>query len=102
MAEQIQLLIWESEVTSAGDGRAIVTARKPLSNMSRKQAARVLGVSEWTVSDLYRLGLLKGYKPGARVQRKDGKGSNAALRLDSESVLLYKASREEMSRAEAG
>lgn len=89
----MQLFVWESEVTQTGDGRAVITARKPLSHMSRKQAARLLGCSEWTVSDLFRLGLLDGYKPGARVLRKDGKASNAALRLDSESVLRYKAAR---------
>ena len=75
--------------------------RRPLSHMSRKRAAKVIGVSEWTVSDLFRLGLIDGYKPGARVKRKDGKASNAALRLDSESVLRYKQERERMSRAEA-
>ena len=90
MSEQLHLLIWESEVVTAGEGRVTVIARRPLSHMSRKQAARVLGCSEWTVSDLFRLRLLGGYKPGARVRRKDGKASNAALRLDSGSVLLYK------------
>ena len=96
------LFVWESEVSTAGDGRVTITARKPLSHMSRRQAARVLGCSEWTVSDLFRLGFLRGYKPGARVKRRDGKASNAALRLDSESVLRYKQEREAMCRAEAG
>lgn len=100
--EQLPLFVWESEVVTRGPGRVEIIARRPLSHMSRKQAARVLGVSEWTVSDLFRLGLLEGYKPGARVKRKDGKASNAALRLDSESVLRYKQAREQMSRAEAG
>lgn len=91
-------LVWESELVPRGDGRMELVPRRPLSHMSRKLAAKVLGVSEWTVSDLFRLGLLDGYKPGARVHRKDGKASNAALRLDSESVLLYKAQREAMGR----
>ncbi len=95
----MELLIWESEVVTRGPGRVELVARRPLSHMSRKHAAKVLGVSEWTVSDLFRLGLLKGYKPGARVLvRKDGKASNAALRLDSESVLRYKAEREAICR----
>jgi|GEM_PF-2941129 len=98
MAEQMHLLIWESEVVPAGEGRVTMIARRPLSHMSRKQAARVLGCSEWTVSDLFRLGLLAGYKPGARVRRKDGKGSNASLRLDSGSVLEYKAARQADAR----
>lgn len=91
-------LFWESDLVTRGDGRVELVARRPLSHMSRKQAARALGVSEWTVSDLFRMGLLEGYKPGARVVRKDGKASNAALRLDSGSVLRYKQEREQMCR----
>ena len=54
-----------------------------------EEAARAIGCSEWTVSDLFRLGFLKGYKPGARLlQRADGKASNAKLRLCSESDLF--------------
>ena len=98
MAEQLHLLVWESDVTPAGDGKVTLTARRPLSHMNRKQAAKILGVSEWTISDLYRLGLLDGYKPGARRKRTDGKASNAALRLDSQSVLEYKAAREAEGR----
>lgn len=95
-------LIWESELVSRGDGRMELVAKKPLSEMSVKRTARVLGVSEWTVTDLYRLGLIEGRKPGARVlKRRDGKKSNAALRLDSESVLRYKAERDALSRMEA-
>ena len=87
-----QLLIWESEVTAAGDGRAVVVARKPLYRMTRAEAARLLGCSEWTVSRLYRLGILSGWKPGAgTTKRKDGKASNAAVVLDAGSVLEYKA-----------
>lgn len=92
-AEQLTLCIWETEVTQAGDGRAVVVARKPLSRMSSKQAARLLGCSEWTVRKLFRLGLLSGWKPGAAAKRKDGRGSNACLVLDAESVLRYKQSR---------
>jgi hypothetical protein len=92
------VLVWDSEVVPRGEGRVELVARRPLSHMSRKQAAKVLGCSEWTVSDLFRLGLLKGYKPGARRARTDGKASNAALRLDTESVLRYKQSRIEMER----
>lgn len=94
---QMQLLIWESEIVTTGPGKVEITARRPLSHMSVKQAAKVLGVSEWTVRDLFRCKLLEGFKPGARRQRKDGKPSNAALRLDSGSVLEYKASRVAMT-----
>lgn len=96
-AEQLTL-VWESELVPKGDGRMELVPKRPLSHMNRKQAAKVLGVSEWTVSDLYRMGLITGYKPGARRVRTDGKRSNAALRLDSESVLRYKQS---VERAEA-
>lgn len=102
MSQPEQLtLIWESELVPRGGGRMELVAKRALSHMSSKQAARVLGVSEWTVRDLYRLGLIRGYKPGARKLRKDGRPSNAALRLDSESVLRYKQEREAMGRREA-
>lgn len=91
-------MIWESELAPRGGGRMELVAKRPLSHMSTKQAARVLGVSEWTITDLFRIGLLDGFKPGARKHRKDGRASNAALRLDSESVLRYKQEREQMSR----
>ena len=93
MAQQLQLLIWESEVTPAGDGRAVVTARKPLYRMTAKEAAKVLNCSEWVVTKAYRAGLISGWKPGAIKTRKDGRGSNAALVLDAGSVLAYKESR---------
>lgn len=89
-AEQLTL-IWESELVKRPDGRFELVAKKPVSDMSARQAAKILGVSVWTVTDLFRLGLLKGCKPGARVLRSDGKASNAALRLDAESVQAYKA-----------
>jgi hypothetical protein len=100
MAEQLQLLIWESEVTRTGTGSVTLTARRPLSTMSCAHAAKVLGCSRWTVQNLYQAGLLDGYKPGARVVRKDGRGSNAALRLDSGSVLEYRERQLAGARAE--
>lgn len=90
--EQLTLAIWETEITPAGDGRAIVTARKPLSRMSTGQAAKILDCTEWTVRKLFRHGLLSGWKPGAAAKRSDGRESNAALVLDAESVLRYKQS----------
>jgi excisionase family DNA binding protein len=88
-----QILIWESEVTAAVDGRpASVAAKRPLHSMSRRQAARLLGCSEWTVSRLYRDGILGGWKPGGSKPRADGKASNGAVVLDAASVLAYKES----------
>jgi hypothetical protein len=89
--QQLTLLIWETDVVRSGDGQVTLRASRPLSQVSAKRAARMLGVSEWTVQKLYRLGLLAGYKPGAAVKRRDGRGSNARLVLDAESVLRYKA-----------
>jgi len=83
-------LLWESELSKKPNGRFELIAKKPVKDLSCKQAAKILGVSPWTVSDLFRLGLLKGSKPGARRVRSDGKASNAALRLDAESVATYK------------
>lgn len=90
--EQLTLCIWETEVTPAGDGRAVVTARKPLHRLSVAQAAKMLGCSKDSVWRTYRAGLITGWKPGARSSRKDGRGSNAALVLDAGSVLAYKES----------
>ena len=90
-AEQLTLCIWESEITHSGPGAVTLTARRPLSTISTKRAALILGCTEWTVRDLYRQGFLSGYKPGARVARADGKASNATLVLDCGSVLEYKA-----------
>jgi len=99
-AEQLQLLIWESEVTRTSGNTVTLTARRPLSHMTSRQAAKILGCSPWTVQQLYQASLIDGYKPGARVVRKDGRGSNAALRLDSGSVLAYKERQLELSRKE--
>lgn len=92
-------LFWETEVSRSPDGTVSLKAVQPVSHMSRRQAAKAIGCSEWTVSDLFRLGLLKGYKPGARtLVRTDGKASNAALRICSESVLEYKKRQEQATK----
>lgn len=83
-----------------GDGIVEIHARKPLSKMSVKQAAKVLGTTEWNVRHLYRLGILKGEKPGAIKVRRDGRASNAALVLYSESVLLRKEQQRKQAEAE--
>ncbi|MEI6655820.1 MAG: hypothetical protein WCP45_13735 [Verrucomicrobiota bacterium] len=91
MAEQL-LMIWDSEITRTGENTVTLTARRPLSRMSTKQAARLLGCTEWTVRKLYRKGLLSGWKPGAAAVRRDGRPSNACVVLDAGSVLEYKQS----------
>lgn len=100
MEPQKKHLIWESEVTRTGDNQVTLRACKPLSGMPVAAAAKILGVSKWTVQKLWRMGLLKGSKPGAAKVRSDGHGSNAALVLDAESVLAYKARQEEQAKQE--
>lgn len=97
---QLTFCLWETAIERQADGSVRLRPRVPLSHMSVKQAARVLGCSPWTVQNLYQAELLDGWKPGARVKRKDGRASNAALRLDSASVLEYKARQQEMARRE--
>ena len=89
-AEQMTLLVWESEVKTDGENRAVVTARKPVFAMDAKQAAKVLRCSTRVVARLYRDGVLSGYKAGGSRKRSDGRRSNAKISLDSESVLRYK------------
>ena len=90
MATEQLALIWQSEVVTNADKSVTLRAVLPLSHMSRKQAARALGCSEQVVTNLFRVGLLKGYKPGGWRVRSDGRASNAKLRLCSESVLVYR------------
>jgi hypothetical protein len=87
-------LFWESEVVSNPNGSVTLRATVPLSHMSRKQAARAIGCTPQVITNLFRLGMLKGYKPGGWRVRKDGRASNAKLRLCSESVLMYKRRQE--------
>ncbi len=98
LKREIMEIFWKTEVIHEPDGAVTLKAILPLFHMSRRQAAKALGCSESTITDLYRLGLLKGFKPGARtIERVDGKGSNAALRLFCDSVLEYKKRQEKAS-----
>jgi hypothetical protein len=90
MATEQLGLFWTSEVVTNADKSVTLRAVTPLSHMSRRQAARALGCSEQVITNLFRLGILKGYKPGGWRPRADGRASNAKLRLCSESVLTYK------------
>lgn len=100
MAEQLTFLIWESEVKTTGPGSVTLTARRPLSTMSCQHAAKLLGLGRDRVYDLYQAGLIDGFKPGAVATRKDGRRSNAALRLDAGSVLEYRERQLAAARAE--
>ena len=85
-----EVLAWNTTVTKAGNGRAIVTAQTPIRDLSVAQAAKILGCTPRTVRRAFRAGLITGSKPGAVHQRSDGRDSNAALVLDAASVLNYK------------
>jgi excisionase family DNA binding protein len=100
MASKPQVLIWESVVTRTGSNAVSITAQKPLDTMTCAQAGKVLGCSRWTVQKLYQAGLITGYKPGARAVRKDGRASNAAVRLDTASVLDYRQRQLALAAAE--
>ena len=102
MANEQLALIWNSEVVREADGVVRLVAKKPMADLKVHQAAAILKVSCWTVRKLFRLGLLKGSKPGAALRRKDKRGSNAALVLDSESVLAYKARQDAAALREQG
>lgn len=99
-------LFWTSEVVTNADKSVTLRAVTPLSHMSRQQAARALGCTPQVITNLFRLGMLRGYKPGGWRARKDGRASNAKLRLCSESVLMYKRRQEvaalEWQAAQAG
>jgi len=90
MAEQM-LMIWESEVTRHGDNSVTLRAQQPLHRLTTKQAAKLLGTTQWQVQKLYRCGILSGWKPGGLHRRKDGRANNARMVLDAASVLAYKA-----------
>jgi hypothetical protein len=98
MATEQLGLFWASEVVQNADQSVTLRAVVPLSHMSRKQAARALGCSVQVVTDLFRHGMLEGYKPGGWRVRKDGKASNAKLRLCSGSVLRYKQAQERAAK----
>jgi hypothetical protein len=100
MAEQLTLCLWETSIERGPDGAVTLRARVPLSTMGVKQVARVLGLGRDRIYDLWQAGLLDGHKPGAIAVRTDGRRSNAALRLDSESVLRYRARQLEAARLE--
>lgn len=94
MATEQLALFWQTEVVTNADQSVTLRATVPLSHMSRKQAARAIGCPVQLITDLFRHGLLEGYKPGGWRLRKDGKASNAKLRLCSGSVLRYKQRQE--------
>jgi len=90
-SEQLTL-VWDTEITRHADNTVTLRASKPLHRMSTRQAAKLLGCSEWTVQKLFQRGVLTGWKPGGLVKRKDGRASNSAIVLDAAALLEYKQS----------
>lgn len=92
--KQGELFLWESEVSRAGDGKALVTARRLVVECEIDEVRKMLGkVSRSTVYRLARAGLIRGYKPGMVKTRTDGRKSNAKWKFDVASVLAYRESR---------
>lgn len=96
-ADELPLFVWATRVIKRGDGRAELVAVSPKKDLSVAEAAQILSVQPRTVRRLWKYKVIRGGKPGAVVQqRKDGRGSNAALVLDAESVLLYREKTQRM------
>lgn len=100
MAAEQLALIWDSEVIREANGVVRLVAKKPVFDMTAKDAAKMLNVSVWTVNKLWRLGLLTGCKPGAARKRKDLRASNARLVLDTASVVAYKKRQNDAAKQE--
>lgn len=94
--DELPLFVWATRVIKRGDGRAELVAVEPKKDLSVAEAARILSVGPRTVRRLWQYGLIDGWKPGAIAERRDGRASNAALVLDAESVLRYKAQKQRM------
>jgi hypothetical protein len=99
-AQQLTFCLWDTAVERQADGSVKLRPRAPMSVMSAKRAGEILGLGVDRIYDLYQAGLIEGCKPGAMAVRKDGRRSNAALRLDSASVLEYKERQRENARRE--
>jgi hypothetical protein len=88
--ETLSLFVWATKIVRRGDGRAELVAVKPKKEITVAEASEILGVSPRVVRRIWKAGLIEGWKPGAIAERSDGRGSNAELKLDAESVLRYK------------
>lgn len=95
-AEELPLFVWATRIIKRGDGRAELVAVRAKKEISVAEAAEILSVRPRTVRRLWKFGLINGWKPGAVAERSDGRDSNAALVLDAESVLRYKARKQRM------
>lgn len=89
--DELPLFVWATRVVRHGDGRAELVAVKPKKDLSVREAAEVLGTTRKVILRLREAGYIDGWKPGAIAKRSDGRESNAALVLDAESVMRYKA-----------
>lgn len=89
-----QLMLWVTEVTQAGDGRAVVTAKTPAMEGGIEKARKALGgpdvVSRDDVYTLLRLGYIKARKNNPGRKRKDGRASNTKWIFDLVSCASHK------------
>ena len=93
-ADELPLFVWATRVIRHEDGRAELVASHPKRDLSVAETAKLLGITPRTVRRIWKHGLIDGWKPGAVAERSDGRASNAALVLDAESVMRYKAARQ--------
>lgn len=89
-----QLMLWVTEVSRAGDGRAVLTARTPALEGGMDKARKALGgldvVSRDDVYALLRMGYIKARKNNPGKKRKDGRASNTKWVFDLVSCASHK------------
>lgn len=98
-----QLMLWVTEVSQAGDGRAVVTAKTPALEGGIDKARKALGgldvVSRDDVYVLLRLGYIRARKNNPGRRRSDGKASNTKWIFDLVSCASHKARMDKAGRA---
>ncbi len=87
-------MLWETKVSSNGDGSARIMATKPVLEGNVDEARKILGgFAAVTRQDVYRLVRQKyivGWKVRPGMERKDGRATNTKLVLDLESVVKHR------------
>lgn len=101
-SRQLKFTIWETTVSRGADGHARLEPVAPVATLSVPEAGNLMGLGRDRVRRLYQEGHLEGWKPGGGAIRRDGKASNARLRLDAASVLRYISRQRRLARQERG
>ena len=81
-----QLMLWVTEVTKTGDGRAMITAKAPMLEGGIEAARKALGgLDIVTRDDVYRLreeGFIRARKNRPGKKRRDGRAPNTKWIFD--------------------